>query len=112
MNRLVEFGPLVSPLLSKPVVKPIYQLLHRLPILLDGKLMPKKNDEDGKKKKKKVVKMPSQRKKDESPLQPVNWADLPQKPEPNQIQVTRIAKRNIMKIVFHTYIKGEQCILE
>ena len=71
--------------------------------------MKKKDDDDAKKKKKKKEKKQAQRKKDEPPPKPVKWADAPQKPELNTVELIRNVTRDLTSNVFPNNIRGDQC---
>jgi hypothetical protein len=72
--------------------------------------MPKPDDEgDGKKKKKKQPKKAPARKKDEPPPKPIKWADAPNKPEPQTLDLVRQARKEMIDNVFPCNIRGEHC---
>jgi hypothetical protein len=92
---------------GRPEVEQINPPPYKLPRILFGKLMPKKDDEDGGKKKKKAPKKAPARKKDEPPPKPVKWAPPPGAPEPVTLDLVRKAKQDLMENIFPNNIRGE-----
>jgi hypothetical protein len=102
-----EIDPILPNIPGRPVVEQINPRPYKLPRIMFGKLMPKKDDDDAKGKKKKQAKKAPARKKDEPPPKPVKWAPPPSVAEPGTLEIIRNAKNELMENIFPSNIRGE-----
>jgi len=102
-----EIDPILPNIPGRPVVEQINPRPYKLPRIMFGKLMPKKDDDDAKGKKKKQAKKAPARKKDEPPPKPVKWAPPPSVAEPGTLEIIRNAKNDLMENIFPSNIRGE-----
>jgi len=98
----------LDPIPEKYKIEPVNPPPFKIKRELFGKWM-KKPEDDKKKKKKKAPKKPAMRKRDEKPPKKIMWAEPPQPPEPETLEVIRKVKQDMSENVFPLNIKGEQC---